>query len=129
MAEENFKKAAEAYEILSDPNKKAKYDQYGHQAFDGNGGGKSVPAGAAATRDKEGGECCYYSKETISVPVTTLTSCVLLCATRQDRSLTLYFTLTSTPSVYFQPNVKKNNNNNNNINNNSNNTMHSWTWR
>jgi molecular chaperone DnaJ len=38
-AEENFKKAAEAYEILSDENKKARYDQYGHAAFDGPQGG------------------------------------------------------------------------------------------
>ena len=37
-AEEKFKEAAEAYEILSDAGKKAKYDQYGHQAFDGSGG-------------------------------------------------------------------------------------------
>lgn len=38
-AEALFKKSAEAYEILSDPNKKAKYDQYGHQAFEGGFGG------------------------------------------------------------------------------------------
>ncbi len=37
-AEENFKLCAEAYEVLSDSNKKAKYDQFGHQAFDGAGG-------------------------------------------------------------------------------------------
>lgn len=37
-AEEKFKEAAEAYEILSDADKKAKYDQYGHAAFDGSGG-------------------------------------------------------------------------------------------
>jgi len=38
-AEEKFKLAAEAYEVLSDDNKKARYDQYGHQAFEGGHGG------------------------------------------------------------------------------------------
>ncbi|MDA7848942.1 DnaJ domain-containing protein, partial [Flavobacteriaceae bacterium] len=38
-AEDKFKEAAEAYEILSDPDKKARFDQYGHQAFEGGGFG------------------------------------------------------------------------------------------
>lgn len=38
-AEEKFKEAAEAYEVLSDDNKKARYDQYGHAAFEGGQGG------------------------------------------------------------------------------------------
>ena len=37
-SEEKFKNAAEAYEVLGDPDKKAKYDQYGHSAFDGSQG-------------------------------------------------------------------------------------------
>ena len=37
-AEDMFKKAAEAYEVLSDPDKKARYDQYGHAAFEGASG-------------------------------------------------------------------------------------------
>jgi len=38
-AEDKFKKAAEAYEILSHADKRAKYDQYGHAAFEGGAGG------------------------------------------------------------------------------------------
>ena len=37
-AEELFKKSAEAYEVLSNPDKKARYDQFGHAAFEGGGG-------------------------------------------------------------------------------------------
>lgn len=37
-AEEKFKEAAEAYEVLSDDNKKARYDQYGHAGMGGAGG-------------------------------------------------------------------------------------------
>ncbi|MEZ5041094.1 MAG: molecular chaperone DnaJ [Saprospiraceae bacterium] len=38
-AEEKFKEAAEAYEVLSDADKKARYDRYGHAGVSGNAGG------------------------------------------------------------------------------------------
>ena len=37
-AEENFKEAAEAYEVLSTPEKKQRYDQFGHAGMNGGGG-------------------------------------------------------------------------------------------
>ena len=38
-AEKKFKEASEAYAILSDPDKKRQYDQFGHAAFEGGAGG------------------------------------------------------------------------------------------
>jgi molecular chaperone DnaJ len=39
QAEENFKEAAEAYEVLSKPDKKQRYDQFGHAGVGGAAGG------------------------------------------------------------------------------------------
>ena len=38
-AEDKFKEAAEAYEVLSNPEKRQRYNQFGHQGLGGNGGG------------------------------------------------------------------------------------------
>ena len=44
-AEKKFKEINEAYAILSDEDKKAKYDQYGHAAFENGGAGGGYGAG------------------------------------------------------------------------------------
>lgn len=44
-AEEKFKEAAEAYEILSDQDKRAQYDRYGHAGVSSNGRGGAHPGG------------------------------------------------------------------------------------
>jgi len=50
VAEEKFKKAAEAYEVLNNADKKARYDQYGHAAFE-NGGAGGFGAGGMNMED------------------------------------------------------------------------------
>lgn len=50
-AEANFKEAKEAYEVLTDPQKRAAYNQFGHAAVDGSGGGGGFNQAGAGFAD------------------------------------------------------------------------------
>lgn len=50
-AEEKFKEAAEAYDILSNPDKKARYDRFGHEGMSGGFGGGAGGFGGFSMND------------------------------------------------------------------------------
>jgi molecular chaperone DnaJ len=50
-SEEKFKEAAEAYEVLSDDNKRARYDRFGHAGLGNQGGGGGFSGGGMSMDD------------------------------------------------------------------------------
>ena len=72
-AEANFKEVAEAYDVLSDDNKRARYDQFGHAGMGGAGGFGGGVSGAEGIVVTEGSFL-------VTVAFTTSAFCWLIIA-------------------------------------------------